>query len=80
MGIFECRASVLHQLVSLIPDGTNQNGFLDLSVAGNKRQAGDSGLGDDQTVIGIPDGCKCCRFEKQVGIVNAQIEIFGLSY
>ena len=33
--------SIKVRAIALIPDGTNQTGFMDLSVAGDKRQAGD---------------------------------------
>lgn len=37
----------------LIPHSTNQSGFLNIAVGGNKRQARDSGLCDNETIIGI---------------------------
>jgi hypothetical protein len=62
----------------LIPHSTNQSGFLNCAVAGNKRQSRDSGLCDNETIIGIRNSCKGCSLKEQLHVVDAQIEVVCL--
>ncbi len=56
----------------LNPNSTNQSGFLNFAVAGNEWQARDSGLCDNETVIGIRKSCKGGGLKQQLHVVDAQ--------
>ena len=51
---------------------------MDCAVAGNKRQAGDSCLGDDHAIVGIFHSRKSGGFEKHLRVVNTQVKIICL--
>ena len=47
-------------------------------IAGNERQTRDSGLRNNQTIIGIPKSGKRLSFEKQLDVVHAKIKVICL--
>jgi hypothetical protein len=55
----------------LIPNGTNQAGFLNVPVTGNERRACDSGLCDNKTIMGIQKSCKGCSLKEQLHVIDA---------
>ena len=61
-----------------MPHSTNQTGSLNLFVARNERQARNSGLGNDETIVGIRQRRKGRGFEEQLDVIDAQIKIVCL--
>ena len=52
--------------------GTNETRLLNLAVAGDERNSGDSGLRDDYSIVRVANSRESCCFEQDGGVIGGQ--------